>query len=77
VNAGDALFFRASATSSKILNGENIFNTVYSVYFHLGVIRVLQTSVLCDLDLSRESRLVTGYMTLIWSKASFFVKIEL
>jgi len=34
--SGKALFFKASANCSKILNSENIFNTVYSVYIHLG-----------------------------------------
>jgi len=34
--SGKALFFNASASCSKILNSENIFNTVYSVYIHLG-----------------------------------------
>jgi len=29
VNSGHTLFFRASASCSKILNGEKIFNTVY------------------------------------------------
>jgi len=28
--------FQASVSWSKILNGEKIFNTVYSVYIHLG-----------------------------------------
>jgi len=28
--------FRASASCSKILNSENILNTAYSVYIHLG-----------------------------------------
>jgi len=36
------LYFSGQAQScSKILNGENIFNTVYSVYIHLGMIRVI------------------------------------
>jgi len=30
--------FRASASCSRILNGENIFHAVYSVHIHLGVI---------------------------------------
>jgi len=44
----------ASANCSKILNSENIFNTVYSVYIHLGVIRVIWASVVCNLDRSRD-----------------------
>jgi len=48
--------FRASASCSKILNGENIFNTVYSVYIHLGVIRVIWGSVVCNLDQSQTLR---------------------
>jgi len=38
---GKLFFTGASASCSKILNSENIFNTVYSVYIHLGVIRVI------------------------------------
>jgi len=48
------LFFRASESSSKILNGEKSFNAVYSVYIHLGVIRVIWASVVCNLDQSRD-----------------------
>jgi len=36
------LFFRASASCSKILNGEKIFNTAY---IHLGAIRVIWASL--------------------------------
>jgi len=43
--------FRASASWQKILRGEKIFNTAY---IHLGVIRVIWASVLCNLDQSRE-----------------------
>jgi len=38
----------------KILDGEKIFNTMYSVYIHLGVIRVIWASVVCNLDQSRD-----------------------
>jgi len=48
------MFFRASASCSKILNGEKIFNTAYSVYIHLGVIRVIWDSEVCNLDQSRD-----------------------
>jgi len=48
------MFFRASASCSKILNGEKIFNTVYSVYIHLGVILVIWATVVCNLDESRD-----------------------
>jgi len=41
------LFFRASASCSKMLNGEKIFN---AVYVHLGVVRVNWASVVCHLD---------------------------
>jgi len=34
--SGKTLFFKASASCSKIPNSENIFNAVYSVYIHLG-----------------------------------------
>jgi len=47
------LFFKASASCSKILNSENIFNTVFSIY-SLGAIRVIWASVVCNLDLSRD-----------------------
>ena len=52
--SGQTLFFRASASCSKILNGEKISNTVYWVYIHMGVIRVIWTSVVCNLDQSRD-----------------------
>jgi len=35
-------------------SGENNFNAVYSVYSHLGEIRVIWVSVLCNLDQSRD-----------------------
>ena len=38
VNSEHALFFRASASCSRILNGEYIFHTAYTVHIHLGVI---------------------------------------
>ena len=44
------LFFSASGRCSKILIGENIFNTEYSVYIHLGLIGVIWASVMCNLD---------------------------
>jgi len=50
LNSGHTLFFRASASCYKILNGEKMFNTVYSVYIHLGVIRVIWASVVCNLN---------------------------
>jgi len=53
-NIQGKLFFRASANCSKILNSENIFNTVYSVCIHFGVIRVIWASVVCNLDQSRD-----------------------
>jgi len=48
------LFFRASASFSKILNGEKFFNTVYSVYIQLGVIRVIWDSAVSNLDQRRD-----------------------
>jgi len=33
-----------------MLNGEKIFNGVYSVYIHLGVVRVNWDSLACNLD---------------------------
>jgi len=47
------LFFRAIASCLKILNGEKIFNTVYS---ELAVIRVIWASVVCKLDQSQTLR---------------------
>jgi len=48
--SGKALFFKASASCSKILSSENIFsNSILSVY-SLGVIRVIWASVVCNLD---------------------------
>jgi len=74
-----SLFFRASASCSKILNVKSVFNTVknfgadwfsgeaqsYSkilksenifktVYVHLGVIRVIWASAVCNVDQSRD-----------------------
>jgi len=43
--------FRASASCSKIVNGEKMFNTAY---IHLGVIRVIWANVVCNLDQSRD-----------------------
>ena len=48
---GDSVFFRASASCSKIVNGEKIFNTVY---IHLGAIRAIWASVVCNLDQSHD-----------------------
>jgi len=33
-----------------MLNGEKIFNAMYSVHIHLGVVRVNWASLVCDLD---------------------------
>jgi len=49
-------FFKAIASCSKILNSKKIFNTVYSVHIHLGMIRVIWASVVCNL-----AKVVTGY----------------
>jgi len=48
------LFFKESANCSKLLNSENIFNTVYSRWIHFGVIRVIWASAVCNLDQSRD-----------------------
>jgi len=48
---GQTLSFRASASCSKILHGEKIFNTAH---IHVGVIRVISASLLCNLDQCRE-----------------------
>jgi len=48
------LLFQASPNCSKILNSENIFNSVQSVYIHFGVIRVIWASVVRNLDQSRD-----------------------
>ena len=50
-NLGQTVFFKASASCSKILHGEKMFKTAY---IHLGVIRVIWASVLCNLDQRRE-----------------------
>jgi len=44
-------FFRASASCSKIVNDEKIFNTVY---IHLEVSHVIWASAICNLDQSRD-----------------------
>ena len=44
---GNSVFFRASASCSKIVNCEKIFNTVY---IHLGAIRIIWASVVCNQD---------------------------
>jgi len=33
-----------------MLNGEKIFNAMYSVYIHLGVVRANWVSLVCKLD---------------------------
>jgi len=33
-----------------VLNGEKMFNAVYSVYIHLGVVRVNWASLVCNQD---------------------------
>ena len=48
---GNSVFFRASASCSKIVNCEKIFNTVY---IHLGAIRVIWASVVCNLEQPRD-----------------------
>ena len=45
------LFFSGQAQLAQIVHGEKLFNTAY---IHLGVIRVIWASVLCNLDQSRE-----------------------
>ena len=50
-NIRATLFFRVSASCSKIVNGEKIFNTVY---IHLGAIRAIWASVVCNLDKSHN-----------------------
>jgi len=45
------LFFITSASCLKILSGAKMFNTVN---IHLGVICVIWTSVVCNLDQSRD-----------------------
>jgi len=49
-----SVFQGKSASCSKILNGEKTFNTVYSVYILLGVIRVICGSVV-------STKVVTAY----------------
>ena len=46
--------FQGKRNLLKILNSENIFNTVCSVYIHLGVIRVISAGIVCNMDQSRE-----------------------
>ena len=48
------MFFRASASCSIMLNGEKIFNAVYSEYIHLGMVRVSWASLVCNLDKTRD-----------------------
>ena len=45
------LFFRVSASCSKIVKGEKMFNTVS---IHLGAIRVIWAGVVCNLDQSHD-----------------------
>jgi len=42
---GKLCFSGQAQSCSKILNVEDIFNTVDSVYIHLGVVRVIWASV--------------------------------
>ena len=49
--SGQLWFFRASASCSKIVNGEKMFNTMY---IHLGPIRAIWASVVCNLDQSHD-----------------------
>ena len=67
-NSRATLFFRASAGCLKIMNGEKIFNTVY---IHLGAIRAIWASVVLI-----WTKVTIGFVTLIWTKPSFTVKIE-
>jgi len=48
---GNSVFFRASASCSKIVNCEKIFNTMY---IYLGAIRVIWASVVCNQDQRRD-----------------------
>jgi len=48
------LVLRASASCSKILNSEKIFNTVYSVHIHFGVIRVIWRIDITDEAVTKE-----------------------
>jgi len=75
--------FQASASCSKILNGEKLSNTVYSVYIHLGLIRLIWAGVACNLDESRVTvkfllkkkflnvkTLIITVRFLVWEKTS-------
>jgi len=53
-NSRATLFFSATANCWNILNDEKIFNSLYSVYVHLGLIRVIWASVVCNLDHSGD-----------------------
>jgi len=46
-----SIFVRASASCSKIVNCKKMFNTVY---IHLGTIRVMWASLVCNLDQRRD-----------------------
>jgi len=48
---GNSVFFRTSASCSKIVNGEKMFNTVY---IYLGSIHAIWASVVCNLDQSHD-----------------------
>ena len=79
------LVFRASASCSKILNVKDIFNTVENfratLFFqdkrkllknrdiHLGAIRVIWASVVCNL-----TKVVIGYSDFDLAKALVFCK---
>ena len=47
----NSMFVRASASCSKIVNCEKIFN---AVYIHLWAIRVMWASLVCNLDQRRD-----------------------
>jgi len=66
------MFFRVSISCSKILNGEEIFNTMYySVCIRFGVIHVIWAGVVCNLDQSQtlRSRTVTFHHCIALSKS--------
>jgi len=69
--------FQASPNCSKILNSENVYNTVYSMYIHFGVIRVIQASVVCNLDQSRDWLKWLWYGISSRFYASFFLLFQI
>ena len=72
-NFRTTLFFKASASCSKIVNCENFFNTVYT---NLGTIRVIWASVVLVCNWTNVVMIGYTIVTLIWTKPSFSVKIE-